>query len=149
MDAAGNGEEGDRTAASEAGRGERRRRPMRRTRLSRPVSMAAGEAQRWRRATGGREREGMGAPFLGLVRREARGAGANWSVVASASRRGLCGPRCERAGWASGVFPPPWVAAVLMVQWAGGWWPGGVLECTLELNKASSDDSVPQFSHCF
>jgi len=64
-------------------------------------------------------------------------------------RRGLCGPRCERAGWASGVFPPPRVAAVLMVQWAGGWWPGGLLECTLELNKASSDDSVPQFSHCF
>lgn len=39
----GEGEGKDRAATSEAGRGERRRRPMRRTRLSRPVSMAAGE----------------------------------------------------------------------------------------------------------
>jgi hypothetical protein len=65
---------------------------MRRTRLSRPVSMAGGEA-RAEVAARDRGREGMGAP---------------WACCSElvASRRGLCGPRCERAGWASGVFPP-------------------------------------------
>ena len=71
MEAAGNGEDGDRTAASEAGRGERRRRPMRRTRLSRPVSMAAGEARR-----GGGSRPGPGG-------------GKEWALLGLAASRAL------------------------------------------------------------
>ena len=52
--------EGERRAAArEAGRGERRRRPMRRTRLSRPLSIAP--AAGWEGKATGRERGGEAA----------------------------------------------------------------------------------------
>jgi hypothetical protein len=73
----------------------RRRRPMRRTRLSRPVSMAGVEVAA--RDGAGRGRNGRGCRAGGAARRV-----LERPVVS----RALLGPLCERAGWAFGFFPP-------------------------------------------